>query len=40
MKIQTETEIGIYTLDNYQELNNKLKKIDLLYFSEYLNRER
>ena len=27
MKIQTETEIGIYTLENHQELNNKLKKI-------------
>ena len=27
MKIQTEAEIGIYTLDNYQELNNNLKNI-------------
>ena len=27
MKIQTETEIGIYTLDDHQELNNKLKNI-------------
>tara|TARA_B100001250_G_scaffold398176_1_gene406097 strand:- start:611 stop:1108 length:498 start_codon:yes stop_codon:yes gene_type:complete len=27
MKIKTEAEIGIYTLDNHQELNNNLKNI-------------
>ena len=35
MKIQTETEIGIYTLDNHQELNNKLKKIISDFRKEY-----
>jgi len=35
MKIQTETEIGIYTLENYQELNNKLKKIILEFRKKY-----
>ena len=35
MKIQTETEIGIYTLDNYQELNNELKKIILEFRKKY-----
>ena len=35
MKIQTETEIGIYTLENYQELNNELKKIILEFRKKY-----
>jgi len=35
MKIQTETEIGIYTLENHQELNNKLKKIISDFRKEY-----
>ena len=35
MRVQTETEIGIYTLENYQELNNKLKKIILEFRKKY-----
>ena len=35
IKIQTEAEIGIYTLENYQELNNKLKKIILEFRKKY-----
>ena len=35
MKIQSETEIAIYTLDNHQELNNKLKKIISDFRKEY-----
>jgi len=35
MKIQTETEIGIYTLENYKELNNELKKIILEFRKKY-----
>ena len=35
MKIQAETEIAMYTLDNHQELNNKLKKIISNFRKEY-----
>ena len=35
MKIQAETEIAMYTLDNHQELNNKLKKIISDFRKEY-----
>ena len=35
IKIQTETEIGIYTLENYQKLNNKLKNIISDFRKEY-----
>jgi len=35
MIILTETEIGIYTLENYQELNNKLKNIILEFRKKY-----
>ena len=35
MNILTETEIGIYTLENHQELNNELKKIILEFRKKY-----
>ena len=35
MIILTETEIGIYTLDDYQELNTRLKKIISDFRKEY-----
>ena len=35
MLIQTEVEIGIYTLENHQKLNNELKKIILEFRKKY-----